>query len=197
MAEDPFDSLLSLEDQYYDEGYKSGFKDGQEAGLAEGRAFGLEKGFEKYKAMGQLRGRSLVWASRLDKGQQNATESSFEQDEIQRSTEGSTPCNEYTLPILPSNSRLAKHIHLLLALTNPSVLSTANSEEAVDDFDERLRRAEAKVQIIAKMIGEGSCLDMQEDHNSTDVHRNDNKGGNGKGGGEGDIEDITTFRTRR
>jgi hypothetical protein len=64
-AEDPFDSLLTLEDTLYTSAYAQGVQDGARAGRIEGRIFGLEKGFEKFAAMGVLHGRACVWGSRL------------------------------------------------------------------------------------------------------------------------------------
>lgn len=54
-----------------------------------------------------------------------------------------------------NNLRLTKHILTLYALVEPASLSIQNTEEAVSDFDDRLRRAEGKVKIIERMTGEG------------------------------------------
>lgn len=67
MADDLFDSILHLEDDFYREGYALGEADGAPAGRLEGRAFGLEKGFEKYAEMGRLHGKAVIWASRLQR----------------------------------------------------------------------------------------------------------------------------------
>lgn len=55
----------------------------------------------------------------------------------------------------PNNPRLKKHILTLYALVEPASLSIKNTEEAVSDFDDRLRRAEGKVKIIERITGEG------------------------------------------
>lgn len=54
-----------------------------------------------------------------------------------------------------NNARLHKHILTLYALVEPASLSIQNTEEAVSDFDDRLRRAEGKVKIIERITGEG------------------------------------------
>jgi hypothetical protein len=59
------------------------------------------------------------------------------------------------LPSLPANPRLEKNISTLYALTDPLTFDTANSEEAVADFDDRFKRASAKAKIIERIIGEG------------------------------------------
>lgn len=52
------------------------------------------------------------------------------------------------------SSRLHKHILTLYALVEPASLSIQNTEAAVSDFDDRLRRAEGKVKIIERITGE-------------------------------------------
>ena len=178
MAEDLFDSLLKLEDKFYDEGHSLGVEDGRRAGLIEGRIFGLEKGFEKYAAMGMLHGRSVVWAGRLPASSQdhqggrplchkNCNEEKPDQilglcssdgaQDGQDKAAGSHVWDQKTpddLPSIPDNSRLEKHIRTLYALVEPSSLSVANSEASVSEFDDRFKRAEGKTRIIKKLIGE-------------------------------------------
>lgn len=135
---DPFDTLLTLEDDLYTTAYAQGTADGSRAGRIEGRIFGLEKGFEKFAALGQLHGRATVWGARLPaKDVANAPED-----------------KEAVLPILNSNERLKKHIQMLHALTDPATFSTLNTEDAVADFDDRFKRAGAKAKIIERIVGE-------------------------------------------
>ena len=196
MAEDPFEDLLSLEDQFYHEGYQLGLADGQQRGLGEGRAFGLEKGFEKYRAIGKVRGRSLVWASRLKSEPLYDQLVSGGENGAQRSDDSPSPQTEHLLPALPQNSRLPKHIRFLLSITDPSEISTANTEDAVDDFEERLKKAEAKVQIVEKIIGETSSFDGEESRDDPVTGKNENLNEEGKQGAEGDIEDLAALGTR-
>lgn len=161
MEDDPFDSILRLEDQYYREGYDLGVKDGTRAGLIEGRLFGLEKGFDKYAAMGTLHGRSVIWAGRLPHA--GADSSGYEVSQVSTmehadprllqlneppSHECSKPSISGALPLVQDNGRLAKHIRTLYALTEPSSVSTENNEDSVSDFDDRLKRAYGKIKII-------------------------------------------------
>jgi hypothetical protein len=134
MASDPFESLLNLEDQFYQSGYAQGEADGHKAGLIEGRSLGLEKGFQKFVESSRLHGKAMVWANRLP----NLRPSQPKQQ----------------LPPLPSNARLEKNVTLLFGLTEPESLSTENTDEAVNDFDDRLKRAQGKAKIIEKAVGE-------------------------------------------
>lgn len=152
-SHDPFDTLLSLEDQYYNEGYELGVVDGSRAGRIEGRVFGLEKGFEKFAAMGNLAGRCAVWEARLpdqmkaNKDQSDRSAVSKEPIQVEESA--------LSIPSLSANARLQKHLQTLSALTEAESLSTENNEESVSDFDDRLKRAEGKVKVVEKLIGEG------------------------------------------
>ncbi|KAH6627146.1 hypothetical protein B0J18DRAFT_161224 [Chaetomium sp. MPI-SDFR-AT-0129] len=183
---DPFDSLLTLEDQFYTEGYNQGMADGLAAGRTEGRQLGLERGFQKFAEAGRLQGRAIVWANRLGGGgtkggrggessgegggrssQETAatTTSTFIPTSITTSTPPTKPKPEtetdtkatepHSLPPLPPNPRLSKHITTLYALSETESLSTENNDEAVDDFDDRLRRAQGRFKVIERMVGEG------------------------------------------
>jgi hypothetical protein len=155
MNSDPFDDLLGLEDKFYDEGYQLGTTEGAKAGKIEGRVFGLEKGFEKFVEAGRLHGRSVVWAGRLPQGDMPETPASTA--EVQGESNAATSAQGTTLPAL-ANPRLEKHIRVLYALSEPASLSTDNNEDAVSDYDDRLKRAHAKVKIIERLVGEDSSL---------------------------------------
>jgi hypothetical protein len=139
MASDPLDDVFTLEDRFYTDGYNQGVEDGARAGRIEGRSFGMEKGFEKFLESGRIAGKSLVWANRLPKKLQQGS----------ASEKNSETC---TLPPLPSNPRLEKNVKLAYALVEPDTLSTDNSDDAVQDFDDRVKRAQGKVKIIEKML---------------------------------------------
>lgn len=181
MEPDPFDGLLDLEERYYQEGYALGVADGSKAGRIEGRVFGLEKGFEKFAAMGALHGKAALWAARLPQmrqiralqdssveyeqvkksqnepgGQNGSDAGNVEVDTQEEDTQRTPQATAITLPLLPSNPRLEKHIQTLFALAEPASLSTQNTEDAVSDFDDRLKRATAKAKVIEKIVGEGS-----------------------------------------
>ncbi|KAK8115176.1 hypothetical protein PG999_007245 [Apiospora kogelbergensis] len=138
MASDPFDDVLNLEDQYYDQGYKLGYDDGFQAGKVEGRLVGLKKGYEKFMEAGRLQSKAIVWANRVP-NMQNKTA---------QAAQTSLP------PIGNSNQRLEKNITSLYALVEPGTLSTENTDEAVNDFDDRFKRAQGKLKIVERGIGE-------------------------------------------
>lgn len=139
MASDPFDDLLHLEDQFYQEGYREGVEDGISKAKVDGWTFGLEKGFEQFLESGRLYGKALIWASRLP-GKQDSQDARL--------------AAERRLPPLPDNPRLEKNIAILLALLDPQSLSTENTEEAATEFEERMRKAKGRAKVIEKMIGE-------------------------------------------
>ncbi|AGO10859.1 AaceriAFR654Wp [[Ashbya] aceris (nom. inval.)] len=51
-----FDSLLSLEEQYYKEGYDEGRRENLQNNLVEGKQYGLQVGFQRYSSLGQMKG---------------------------------------------------------------------------------------------------------------------------------------------
>lgn len=186
MEDDPFDSVLDLEETYYQEGYDLGVADGSRAGRIEGRVFGIEKGFEKFAAMGMLQGRAAVWASRLprkkEQGKDNEKKATIAQDEVTSSSLEASPNNLMPttsegialvpvedgvvasgLPPLAVNPRLERHIQTLFALVEPDTFSTENTEESVADFDDRLKRAGAKAKVIERIVGEGDVDTRQTD----------------------------------
>ena len=206
MEADPLDSLLGLEDQYYNEGFTLGTADGVQAGLVEGRLFGLEKGFEKFVNMGKLHGQSIVWASRLPSIQAsraNTLESLPPMTDHKNLDNGSvselnmlkrTTSHGNPLPLLPSQPRLKKHIQTFHALVEMESVSVKNNEDSVSEFDDRLRRAGGKSKIIEKLIGE------YEDNLPSDSFKDSSSGrvqkSNHKSDIDGNIEDISDLRAR-
>jgi hypothetical protein len=165
MADDPFEDVLNLEDQFYHDGYKQGQADGDKAGRIEGRSLGLEKGYQKFMESGRLHGKAIVWANRLRGLQAKLRPESQQQLESSSSEEA----QQQRLPPLPNNPRLEKNVTTLFALTEPDSLSTENTDEAVNDFDDRLKRAEGKAKVIEKMVG--------EDHKKDDAQKTAGPGG--------------------
>jgi hypothetical protein len=196
MEADPFDDLLGLEEQFYNEGFQLGKSDGAKAGRIEGRVFGLEKGFEKYVDSGRLHGRSLVWASRLPKPQASNKElqHTILDADTNKPTSSTTSIDDSqssrdNLPRLPENPRLEKHLRVLYALTEPASSSTENTEDAVSDFDDRLKRAKAKVKVIERLIGESGL--SQNTERGTNVTLSGQQAASG-----GNIEDVSALNAR-
>ena len=148
-SEDPFNVLLNLEDTYYNEGYNLGLADGAQAGRTEGRLFGLEKGFEKFMEFGRLQGKSTVWSARLP-------------DES-----GLRPGEANIMSPLSGSERLKKHVQRLRDLTDPESLEVQNSEDAVAEFDERLRDARSKAALIEKIVGDDEAALSNENEEQT------------------------------
>jgi len=153
QAPDPFDDLLNLEEQFYDQGYAEGKADGAKAGRIEGRSVGMSQGFAKFVESGRLYGKALVWANRLPAAQ---TLSKSEAPAITGAEPSSPAQRTCILPPLAANPRLEKNVRTLYALVEPDTFSTENTDEAVDDFDDRVKRAQGKAKIVEKMVGESS-----------------------------------------
>jgi hypothetical protein len=159
MQSNAFDEVLGLEEQFYTDGFQQGLADGVKAGQIEGRTFGLEKGFEKYVESGRLYGKSLVWANCMPRTQESLAIKDRQQTNPASNTASSDreakKILHNVLPSLPHNLRLLKHLKILHALSESESLSTENTEDAVSDFDDRLKRAEGKAKIIERLVGEG------------------------------------------
>jgi len=187
-SEDPFDSLLTLEDSLYSTAYALGASDGAHAGRIEGRIFGLEKGFERFAELGELHGRSVVWASRLlpaQDGKSTRREARREEGEEGEEGEEEEERVRLHLPPLPHpvTARLHTNTTLLHALTDPSTFDASNHEAAVADYDDRFRRAGAKCKVIARMVGESESPEGGQEG-----------GGKARGVGDASMEDFAGSR---
>lgn len=197
MENNLLESLLDLEEEFYQEGFNLGAADGAQAGYTEGSVFAVEKGFEKFLELGRLYGKALVWAQRLadsdpsnsfsadrnQKGVSHVSHSSTEPD--QGVSVAPAVCKE--MVSFPPSSRLAKNIDTLLELVDPASLPMQNTEEAVNDVDERLKGAVVKAKLIQRALGE------RED--TADI-RPDAKETPRSGDGTGSIEDISSLSIR-
>ncbi|QQK46457.1 Essential protein Yae1, N-terminal [Penicillium digitatum] len=152
MEHNILDSLLDLEEQFYNEGYELGTADGAATGYTEGSVFAVEKGFEKFVEMGRLYGKALVWAQRLDF---KTSEGAALQADGTTDTLSLDPsiCKDM-LSLPPHSTRLARNLQTLLELVDPATLDMSNTEEAVNDVDERLKGAATKAKLIQRALGE-------------------------------------------
>lgn len=191
MESNLLDSLLDLEEEFYKEGYDLGVSDGSATGHAEGTVFGVEKGYEKLVEMGRLYGKALVWAQRLADSKNSQKLHRENRSGPQSASENGEAalnpivCSE--MSTLPPNSRLAKNLSTLLELADPASLSLENTEEAINDVDERLKGANVKAKLIQRALGE------HED--TSDIHP-DAKEVQTSGDGTGSIEDISSLNIR-
>lgn len=149
---DPFDDVLNLEEQFYAEGFEQGTRDGIQAGKIEGRSIGMAKGFDKFVESGRLYGKALVWGNRLQVNQPDSTASASPIAEPSTAENTSSTCS---LPPLPrGNARVHKNVVAVGALVEPDTLSTENVDDAVNDFDDRVKRAQGKAKIVERATGE-------------------------------------------
>ncbi|EEQ28537.1 DUF1715 domain-containing protein [Microsporum canis CBS 113480] len=173
--------ILGLEDEFYAEGHTLGTLDGTRAGFNEGSVFAIENGFEKFQTIGRLYGKGIIWAKRLPNRQEMLRSTPQlahkSNDEVQHAKSNTTlsvapdikPIPAQDLPSLPCNPRLEKHIAVYLSLVNPLTLSMENKEEAVADFDDRLKKAVAKARVIEKMAGEPSEHTSQSSRGASNI----------------------------
>ena len=191
-ADDPFDEVLGLEDKFYEEGYKLGISDGKTAGLSEGRLFGLEKGFEKFFTMGEMHGKATVLTARL-RETNDRIENALEVQEFDTAKVLAAPSDHrrdnsrksMTELRFLQNPRLAAHVRVLRTLTGTEDLSTVNREEDVEDFESKMKKAEAKLKIIEKITGEMDLIEADSTSSTTQTKR-----------GDGSIEDVSSLHVR-
>ncbi|KAL5630362.1 hypothetical protein BROUX41_000234 [Berkeleyomyces rouxiae] len=160
--DDLFGDTFNLEDEIYNNAYKEGYADGITAGKIEGRTFGMAKGFDKFFESGRLFSKAVVLGTRLASGP-DATSAAAKHEASPPSSakaNGALPVEDTSadtqasvLPALPPNARLEKNVVALYDLMEPETLSTDNSDEAVNDFDDRLKRAQGKAKIIDRTMG--------------------------------------------
>jgi hypothetical protein len=152
-SSDLFDGLLGLEEQFYKEGFEAGVADSAYAGMIEGKVFGIEKGYERALELGRLHGRAIIWRQRLT---DNAQKSDVAGSTGAEGGNVDAPIRlaDQTLPRLPDNARLRKHIENLLSLTDPKTLPKDNSDESVSEVDDRISKAKARAKMISTMVGE-------------------------------------------
>ena len=153
MSSDPLEDVFTLEDRFYTQGHNQGAHDGILAGRSEGRSLGMHTGFDKFRESSRLAAKAVIWANRIPPA---AASSSSPSPADQPTATPCTPCTPCTLPPLQSNARLRKNVASLYALVEPGTLSTKNEDSAVQDFDDRLKRAQGKAKIVEKMLGGGS-----------------------------------------
>jgi len=196
MSDDILDSVLGLEDAAYQAGFEEGKADGAEAGYTEGRTFGFEQGYQKALEMGKLYGRALMLDACIANPNliSNQTANPSHIGRAIANTLIADPKNHHAAsdtlkaPILSDNPRLKKHIDLLLKLTNPDTLPTENSDEAVEEFDDRMKKAVAKAKVIDRMIAGPYNLTISGQATETQSQ---------PAAGSGNIEELSNAAVRR
>lgn len=150
-----------------------------------------KKDSKKFVEMGRLYGKALVWAQRLSDSKK-VPEQSLGTPVVTETTATDSlsldPSISKELPRLPPHSaRLARNLQTLMELVDPASLDMSNTEEAVNDVDERLKGAAVKAKLIQRAMGE-----------SEDVLGSGSavKDGQKSGDGTGSIEDISALNVR-
>jgi hypothetical protein len=99
------------------------------------------------------------------------------------------------------NDRLKKHVERMVSLVDPEEYVTVNTEEAVNDVDERIRDAKGKERIIKRILGEAdeaspasTSNNPQQSNPTLRVKRNGPAARNGQQGEKraptGEMEDF-------
>lgn len=144
MAPDPLDEVFTLEDRFFIQGYNAGQTDGIPAGRAEGRSLGMQKGFEKFSESSRLASRAIIWANRETKPRDAPMEERCKLPSLQWH-KGTGNAG--------GGARLRNNVRGVYALVEPGTLGMRNEDAEVQDFDDRLRRAQGKVKLIERMMG--------------------------------------------
>lgn len=182
------DSLLDLEEDFYQEGYSLGVSDGAASGYTEGSVFAVEKGYEKFVEMGRLYGKALVWAQRLADSKASSSSSGHEASDMSDGTVSLDPSICNSMPALPAHSaRLARNLTTLMELVDPASMNMSNTEDAVNDIDERLKGAVVKAKLVQRAMGEAEDS-FGPNADAKDMSRT--------GDGTGSIEDISALNVR-
>jgi hypothetical protein len=162
MNDDILDSVLDLEDDSYQAGFDEGRADGLRIGSREAMIFGIETGYQKALEMGKLHGKALMLnACMVDPNPMPLgptgsapTPSGIGLPSDTHPDDSNTFPPMPKLPTIPTNERLKKHVETLLRLTDPSTVPLENTQAAVEEFDDRMRKAVAKAKVIDKLIAE-------------------------------------------
>ncbi|KAK7208430.1 hypothetical protein BZA70DRAFT_287734 [Myxozyma melibiosi] len=176
MDDDLFDSLLNLESDFYQEGYNEGFADGVRSGTSEGMQFGLQTGFHRFLSVGIISGRCEIWKH-------------AKPPLTARSAPTSSPAasSSETIEVMSigppetGGARATKQLQVLTDLVTD--IPIVNTEEAVEEFENRLKRAKARAKVVQRMLKDSVPLSYEEEVVKV--------GGRGARGEE-TIEDATT-----
>jgi len=159
---DLLSGLLDLEDKYYQEGHSLGREDGIRAGHVEGKLFGVEKGYEKGLEMGRLCGRARVWSARFPP-QPPTPPPPAAAAAVAAAVTPLVSDGVDSLPKLPDNARLRRHVELLQESADVATVVRENSDEAVADYDARMVKALGKEKVVASIVGESVELVRETD----------------------------------
>ncbi|RYP53812.1 hypothetical protein DL768_001263 [Monosporascus sp. mg162] len=158
-------------------GLKKGYEKFLEAGRLQGRALVWANRIPRFRDLsssgdellmqpGAVRTPPSSSSALLPEGADDATMSSSGRRE-ESSSEG-PQSRRRLLPDLTSggsngnSARLEKNVVTLYGMVEPGTLPTRNDDEAVNDFDSRLKGAQGKAKIIERVVGEKTKLDAPD-----------------------------------
>ncbi|KAJ8096994.1 hypothetical protein POJ06DRAFT_37702 [Lipomyces tetrasporus] len=139
--DDLFDSLLSLESSFYQQGYDEGLNDGLRSGTSEGKQFGLQTGFQRFVSIGILQGRCRVW-SELGSGKNPSSNAAADL-------------------VLLGGGRSTKQLQVLTDLVTG--IPTENTMDAVEDYENRFKRARARAKVVVRLLKDPVPVRLEDD----------------------------------
>ncbi|KAK9450151.1 uncharacterized protein V1518DRAFT_194236 [Limtongia smithiae] len=158
--DDLFDSLLNLESTFYEQGYAEGFADGLRAGTSEGKQFGLQTGFRRFLSAGILQGRCEIWSSTAPDDAAPARERTRQSQHKQQRASDNDNENETDLTPL-SGGRASRQLRILQDLVID--VPTQNDEAAVDEFENRMKRARARAKVVQRLMRDTVPVQLEDD----------------------------------
>ncbi|KAF9055689.1 hypothetical protein BJ165DRAFT_1427994 [Panaeolus papilionaceus] len=139
-----FDSLLNIEQTFYDSGFASGYAHGKIHGAIEGRALGREKGYEMWEEIAYYEGFARVWES-LGRLSRDGSSVEMEQEGME---------------VKKGEDRASQHIRHLLSLISqfPSINPSSTSSDTVSpgseiDIPKLQRQIRSRYKALCSTIG--------------------------------------------
>lgn len=132
-----FDSLLNLEESFYQESYDEAFKIGEEHSFRDGKLLGIQTGFQRFILIGALKK-----ASNLLMEINNAKLSKENKDD--------NPKIEKYL------SSLSNILSLINEFYKDSLINVTNTPEDVDIYEKNIKTIRSKSKILFSQLGEKS-----------------------------------------
>ncbi|KAG7750984.1 hypothetical protein KL912_000117 [Ogataea haglerorum] len=134
-----FDSLLNLENQYYQEGFLEGQLEGSKQQFLEGKQIGIQTGFQRLLVLGQYKALVAIW---IDQTQQKIDAGAITDDKGKP--------RQFS-KLLQSLTELQMLIDTLFENGRAQV---TNNDSDVEKYENVLKRARAKMRSVCPIFGE-------------------------------------------
>ncbi|ODV85502.1 hypothetical protein CANARDRAFT_23035 [[Candida] arabinofermentans NRRL YB-2248] len=149
-----FDSVLNLEDQYYNEGFNEGQLEGSMKQFHEGKELGIQTGYQRLLIIGQLRTLVNYWIEKIDR----LIESNTMGTESSSSDLSVSVVSVSVKKPKRDNHKVKKTLDglkmLLDSLYDNDKINLTNSDEDVQTYETILKKARAKVRSLSTVLGD-------------------------------------------